>query len=299
MCSKLKDIVEKEGKNETLFLFYVDILDGCLNINDSKIIQILRDDFKFEMLLRNFNLKLQLRIRNIKNEVDKYVKIINLLILEYIIKLYEDNNDNVIIQIRNKFGKPKLKNRNYQFNISDENGMVCLCIGFNEFKKDNEIGIDLSNPIDIENFKLNKLEDFYKNDFKSIFSSNEINQLDKIFNKLNYDDRLLKLSQIWSIKESYCKYIGIGITSGMEKFQFNLIENKLQEINKINEINGDFLIKSRNIILNKIDYDYKPLQASFKIPDCKIICSVFGHYKKICLIKIDAEKIIKEFIYKK
>lgn len=298
MVNELYDLIECAGKDNTLFLFYADLLDGNLDPSDSKIIQILRDDFKFETLLRNFSLLEQLKIRNIKNEIDRDVKVINMLILKYVVNEYEGEMNDKLTELvinKNKFGKPKLYNKDYQFNISDEFGIVILAIGFNTNLKDHDIGIDLSNPNDIENFKLDKLENFYKKDFKSIFNDDEIIQLDSYFNELEYHDRLNKLSQIWSLKESYCKYKGIGITAGMEKFPFigNIKLLELPECKK-NEIFGKFIVKSMKIKMNKIE-GYDALNCSFKMPESSLLCSVFGHYKNICLIKIDVEKLIKKF----
>lgn len=299
MVNELYNIIEDEGKDNTLFLFYADLLDGNSDPSDSKIIQILKDDFKFENLLRNFNLMEQLKIRNIKNEIDRDVKIVNMLILKFIINEYESERNEKLAELiikKNEFGKPKLYNRDYEFNISDEFGMVSLAIGFNKKLKDYNIGIDLANPKDIENFKLDKLENFYKRDFKSIFNNDEIIQLDKYFNDLDYNDRLNKLSQIWSLKESYCKYKGIGITAGMENFPF--VDNiKLQNLSKdpVNKTFDKFIIKNENIKMNKIE-GYEALNASFKMPESSLLCSVFGHYANICLIKIDVEKLIKKFI---
>ena len=66
---------------DRLYLFYADLLDGQTNAEDSKVIQVLRDAFKFELLLRKFTLKQQLKIRNVKSEIDRCVKLLNMLIL--------------------------------------------------------------------------------------------------------------------------------------------------------------------------------------------------------------------------
>jgi phosphopantetheinyl transferase len=285
-----------EFRETTLFLFYVDLLDGSNSIDSSPSIAILKDDFKFELLLRNLDLKTQLKIRNIKNNLDRYVKLINLLMLKYIVYKYEtelDINLDEIKEIRNKYGKPKLSNRSYQYNLSDEHGMVALGIGFNSDLKDTEIGVDLSNTKDIENFKLNKLEDFFKVDFRDIFNDNEIKKLSEYFKNLEYNDRLRLLSKIWALKESYCKYIGIGLTAGMQNFEFLNFENVLN-VDQINEKINEFEIVAKDIEMKKIS-EYKPLNVCLGIPNTSIICSIFSDYQKVCVIKVNVEEIIKYF----
>lgn len=302
MKSQLFEIVNKQGKDRTLFLFYGDILNGCKNPDDSRIVQLLRNDFKFELLLRNLDLKRQLKIRNTKNEMDRFVKLVNMIILRFVLEQYEGlTNSKEIEEGRNKYGKPFLKNRDYQFNISDEENLVCLAIGFDERFKNDEIGIDLADPTDIEEFKLEKLEDFYRTDFRAIFGCEEVEWMDYIFPQLTYKKQLELLSHIWALKESYCKYIGIGITAGMEKFQFPHCRDIVNVENQIDDYchadTNYFKIEAHNIKMEHIE-GYGPYNVCFKIPNSRFICSVFGHYSEVSLIKINIEKLIYQFIEK-
>lgn len=292
----LSDIVVEENKKDTLFLFYADLTDKCADINDSRAVQLLRDDFKFELLLGNFSLSEQLRLRNIKNELDRYVKLINMLILKYVLNNYEQ--EGVIEQYKeskNEYGKPRIENRKYQYNISDEVGIVCLAIGFNEDLNDSEVGIDLANPDDIERFELPNLKNFYRVDFKSIFGPDEIRELDQSFGDLSFEKRLQRLSQMWALKESYCKYLGLGITAGMENFQYPQPGDPLVINERITENhNSNFEVVTQNVQMKRFEGFDVP-NGCFQFPDSKLICSVFGHYRNLCLVKINIEYIIKEF----
>lgn len=296
MDNLVPNFLSEVDADDTVCLFYIDILNGYEN-NENRGILLLRDEFKFELLLRKLNLKQQLKIRNIKNEFDRYTKLINLLFLNYIVENYEEKEVK-LIQSKNKFGKPTLDNRSYQFNLSDEEGIVCLAVGFNEKMKNKEIGIDLANPLDIERFKLSKLENFYKVDFRSIFSNEEINSLDSLFNTLQYNERLNILSQIWALKESYCKYLGVGITAGMENYQFLNIR-KVQNMEN-NNLRGVELKSKNKLISNKIELNkiegYEPYNVCIKIPETKFICSIFSHYKYAFLVKIEIEEFIRQNI---
>lgn len=262
-----------------LYLLYVR-LEG----ENDRSVHALRDDFKFELLLRNLSLKQQLKIRNTKNETDRFIKLLNSLFLGYVIAEYEKNRFQGLqpfSESRGEYGKPYLENRDYQYNLSDEDGIVMLAIGFKKSLKDKEIGIDLANPIDIERFGLNRLEDFYKSDFKDIFGSAEIENLDKYFGNLKYEEQLSLLSRIWSLKESYCKYVGVGLTAGMQNFQFFDLKNIVKTSNslmKLQQIQG-----------------YSPLNLCFEIPDSSVQCSVFSHYDTAEVVKLDAYDIINYY----
>lgn len=294
------DQVFYQKSDNTLFIFYLDLLEGFQSINDNPIIHILRNDFKFETILRNLTLKQQLKIRNVKNELDRYVKLINLLILKYIIMNYENCEDkNIEIdERRGAFGKPFLRNYEYQYNISDENSIVSIAIGFNPSFKKTEIGLDLANPKDIESFQLSKLENFYKHDFRQIFTDNEVEKLDTIFKNLDYNQRLNTLSGLWALKESYCKYLGVGITAGMENYEFIDIP-ELVNFDADNNFRHDFEKNQKFEIVKQIQLGkitrYDPKNACFKIPNTEIICSVFSQYENACLVNVNVEELIKVF----
>lgn len=268
--------------SNVLYLIYTELDET------DQAIHYLRDDFKYELLLRNLSLKQQLRIRNIKNEDDRFVKLINLLMLKYVVAQYEKDAGvdlEPIEEGRGEYGKPLLTNRNYQYNLSDEKDKVMIAIGFDESKAVMEIGVDLANPDDIKNFELPNLENFYKTDFKDIFSKAEIDDLDRYFNTLDEEQKLGLLSRIWSLKESYSKYIGVGITAGLENFEFL----QLSDIDCIN----DNHVKFQQL------HDYKPSNACFKIPSSNILCSVFSHYSTGKLIKINVIDIINFYTIRK
>ena len=280
-------------RSDTLCFFYIDILDGK-SLNDSKIVQLLRDEFKFEMMLRQLSLAHQLKIRNIKNELDRYSKLMNMLILQYVIAKYELNSG-ILEMTHNDYGKPKLRNKFYQYNISDEEGLVSIAIGFEESLKNCEVGVDLANPKDIEGFKLERLEEFYKHDFRSIYGSREIDMLDEKFTYLSYNDQLLLLSETWALKESYCKYLGVGITSGLEKYQFPKVPEVIR-LPLVSDIaDGGFEIFRATLPLNIIT-GYEPKNVCFEIPNRNIICSVFSHYEQARLIKISGLALIEYFL---
>lgn len=291
----MSEIFTDERIENTLFLFYIDILSD--KKDGDRSFRILQDDFKFECLLRNVNLKMQLKVRNIKDETARCVKILNMLILRYVIEAFEHCKGirlDQLIEEKNKYGKPKLENRNYQFNLSDEEGVVMLAVGFNEDKKDFEVGVDLANPKDIKNFGIEKVDNFYRKDFRSIFSEEEIENLDKEIGILETAECLKLFSHVWALKESYCKYIGVGITAGMENFQFPNAKLVGKVEDNSTESIGIFELIFHNIETRKIG-NVDALNASFELPNSDINVSVFTKYENVCLARIDGKQFIDYF----
>ncbi|GME89541.1 unnamed protein product [[Candida] boidinii] len=131
-------------------------------------------------------------------------------------KLFEKINKN----------KNKNKNNNLQFNITDELDLISISINFNN---NLDIGIDLANPYDIEktiidNNLIKDLNKFHNEFFKDIFTNFEKLQLDKFNNNNTIDNnnndnnniKYLNYAHYWSIKESYSKYLGVGLSNGLQ-----------------------------------------------------------------------------------
>ncbi|ODV84062.1 hypothetical protein CANARDRAFT_29511 [[Candida] arabinofermentans NRRL YB-2248] len=209
--------------NETskLYFFYIDI-------SDPRIYDYLSDDFNMEISLRMLSLKHQMKIRNNKSQKDRLIKLLTSLFLKYLVSCYEGSEliwDHLSVSVE-KYGKPFLKNRGYSYNLSDEDGFVSICIDFtnvDSIDSPDAIGLDLANPKDIEAFNIRNLKDFYKSDFRDIFTDNEIEQIDKIFERDLVGDRVSQLrylSQYWALKESYSKYKGYGLHRGLQSYEF-------------------------------------------------------------------------------
>ncbi|SHJ86932.1 4'-phosphopantetheinyl transferase [Clostridium cavendishii DSM 21758] len=116
------------------------------------------------------------------------------------------NNKNLIF-IYNKFGKSFLKNPpNFYFNIShSENWVVCAI-------SNKEVGIDIEKikPIDLDIAK-------------------------RFFSKIEYEDLMSKQLEkqisyfydLWTLKESYIKYKGKGLSIPLNSFSLNVNENDI------------------------------------------------------------------------
>ena len=109
-------------------------------------------------------------------------------LLNFVMK---DNNINSEI-IYNKYGKPYFKDSKYFFNISNCNNYSALVLS------DKEIGIDLQCITKIDN-RINKVINKVCNNEEKVLINND-----------------LEFTVMWVKKESYVKYLGIGLEYGLE-----------------------------------------------------------------------------------
>lgn len=114
----------------------------------------------------------------------------------YLIKNLGINNSEIEIGY-NEYGKPFLKNIGLYFSLSHSNKWV-VCGWSN-----NEIGVDIE-KIDKVNTDIAK-SSFCKTEYEYIKSGEKYEQYKKFI-------------QIWTLKESYIKYIGKGLTVPLNSF---------------------------------------------------------------------------------
>lgn len=289
VCSNIPAETDSSQDSSTILFFYLDL-------RNEGIVQHFLDQFTFEICSRILPLKQQVHIRNIRDERLRIIKLINGIFVRYLVACFEKNLGSLsdIKIAHDKFGKPAFSNRpDYSFNSSDEESISSVAVCFHGV---NPIGCDLSNPSDIEGFHLSDLRDFYKYEFRDIFTEMETIELDKMFKSKYYADRnsqLQILSQYWAIKESLSKMDGYGLNYGLRKYEVLGIGHPTE------------FIRSNKKSMSKSLFEYlgntelKPVgepksgvrNACFTIPETRLICSVVGRYSSVKIIKVDAEGI--------
>ncbi|GME83728.1 unnamed protein product [Ambrosiozyma monospora] len=164
--------------HSTLF-FYIEITQ--------ELKDLLIDDFTWELTMRNIPLKQQLAINNLKFQSDRISKLLNALILPFIIncKLKTNITAKDLVYGHGEFGKPFLvgpscvMQTKISFNLSDEDGVIGLLV---QFDGSDDVGLDLANWKDIEKFvdpDKSDVSQFYHTDFREIFSDVEVSELDE------------------------------------------------------------------------------------------------------------------------
>ncbi|QOU18866.1 hypothetical protein BRETT_004085 [Brettanomyces bruxellensis] len=263
VCFNIPAETDSSQDSSTILFFYLDL-------RNEGIVQHFLDQFTFEICSRILPLKQQHALKK---------TLVHCLIFKI---------------AHGKFGKPVFSNRpDYSFNSSDEESISSVAVCFHGV---NPIGCDLSNPSDIGGFHLSDLRDFYKYEFRDIFTEMETIELDKMFKSKYYADRnnqLQMLSQYWAIKESLSKMDGYGLNYGLRKYEVLGIGHPTE------------FIRSNKKSMSKSLFEYlgntelKPVgepksgvrNACFTIPETRLICSVVGRYSSVKIIKVDAEGI--------
>lgn len=262
-------------------------MDIYLAILDDKAINILRDDYTWELVLRKVSLKQRSSILNVKNEIDRMSKALNMLIFDYI---RQKRHPDIEVQIgRGEYGKPLDLANNCAFNISDEDRIVSLAMNLGN----QQIGMDLAKPGDIIGFGI-RPERFINEDFKDIFTETERGHLMSRINDCNSEaEKFRLLSQHWALKESYCKYLGIGITSGLDQFEFNHPINEQIVLLYEGDSDEDF-VQLAHIELQKLE-NYDPWNAVLSIGNTGILASVFSHSNQATVYQVNIEKMVRYF----
>lgn len=188
--------------------------------------------------------------------VDSYRCICAELLLQY--SLYQVVGQYVEINLAyNKFGKPYMKNMSdFLYNLSHSGDWVVIAYG------NTNIGVDIE-KIQIGNERI----------ADKVFTKEE----KSFINSVTGIEKSKRFTQIWTLKESYIKYLGTGLSTRMDSFSINVIDSVINNHN--GKIQDDLIIKS-----DLYDTDY--------------YLSVCGEEKKVTVNEIMLEDLI-QFIDRK
>lgn len=145
-----------------------------------------------------YNEKEKNNLKRLKNQQNLSIKLLEKLLYEQFGKRLSDYKIN-----KGEHGKPFFENSSLHFNISHCDGAVCCAVS----KK--EIGIDIENA----NREVLSIA-------KRVCSENELEDLNRAESK---NETLIKY---FTLKESYVKYLGIGLSYGLKNAEFSFIEGK-------------------------------------------------------------------------
>lgn len=174
----------------------------------------------------------QLRIKKFQKFEDAQKSLISDILVRAIIKKSVGISSKEIIFDHNEYGKPFLRNFDgFKFNISHSAEWV-VCAAHNL-----EVGVDIEKiaPIDFEIAR----RFFSKREYSDLMSKDNYQQLPFFY-------------ELWSLKESYIKAVGKGLSISLKSFSISVSNNdiKLYTENQFN-INN-YYFKQYNI-----DHNYK------------------------------------------
>jgi 4'-phosphopantetheinyl transferase len=133
----------------------------------------------------------------------------DLLIKKYLSKIYGMPKEKIEIK-KGKHGKPYVLNIPAHFNISHSGNYTVVAIS------DSPIGIDLE-----------IIEDFSAILAKKLFNEDELKYISEVGSMKRKNLMQQCFYEIWTAKEAYLKFIGCGISGGVNSLSFTLCDNKL------------------------------------------------------------------------
>ena len=194
---------------------------NCLNISELSIdsYQLFRNEVSRERRRKADSFRFM---------IDGYRSVCAELLLQY--SLFEATNQYGEMTFSyNKYGKPTLKNVNdFFFNLSHSGDWVVLAYGASE------VGVDIE-----------KIRSGNERIVEGIFKEEEKEYIYSVAGM----ERNKRFTQIWTLKESYIKYLGTGFSTGMNTFSVGALNNVVIDDNR--ELNENLFLKS---ILYKPDY---------------------------------------------
>lgn len=179
---------------------------------------------KWQSLLNHIDVDRKNSIAKFRFAEDKKRSLIGGLLVKAMINELYPNNNLEISYFKNYYGKPYIKGLSeIYFNVSHSGNYVCCAIS------DSEIGID------IEEIKTSM--GIYT--LKNLFSEDEWKQV--LDEKNNSHDTFYSL---WTLKESYIKKIGLGLSKELSSFSIILSDRIKVVDNKIEKKDEHFLLRN-------------------------------------------------------
>ncbi|MBS5984143.1 4'-phosphopantetheinyl transferase family protein [Clostridium butyricum] len=185
---------------------------------------------KFNILLNKISLDKCKKVENFMHFKDKVRGILGEALLRKILISEYDLKNSDIKFIFNDYAKPFLESKNIQFNISHSGKWVLLGID------DNLIGVDIEEVKDIN----------YKEISESIFNYNEFLYIKNSTSKLH------TFYKLWTLKESYIKMIGKGMSIQLKSFKLKRCGYDTWKSNcqyyKVNVYYKNYILDNKSIV---------------------------------------------------
>jgi 4'-phosphopantetheinyl transferase len=150
------------------------------------------------------------RAAKFKRGMDDYIN--TRIFMRKVLAKYTDKEPQNLTFDHNPYGKPFLRQSDIQFNLSHSKQWAVLAVGLNC-----DLGIDVESTSDRRSI-LSIAQNY--------FHPNEIAHLEKITDEEKQQNYFF---QLWTLKESFVKGLGTGISTGLDKMNFSIDIN--QKIN--------------------------------------------------------------------
>lgn len=189
------------------------------------------DDNLYKYLLNLVSFEKQEKIKKYRFKEDKLRTLCGDVLLRYILINFYDIKNEQIAFYKNDYGKPFLKDLPFFFNIS-HSGEWVICAVSNE-----NIGADIEI---IKHTNLSIGERFFSKEENEYLNNTSKEEKEKAF------------FNIWTLKESYVKYIGQGLSMPLNSFSFKFERDLVKLHDSSNNIKNlnfrQYFIKDNYIV---------------------------------------------------
>lgn len=215
----------------------------CVQINQAL------DETPFQEMIRYISPEKKVKIQRFRKPIDAMRSLLGDLIIRYILcKHYGFDNDEIQYGYL-EFGKPYLKQHtDIHFNISHSGDWIVGVVS------NDLVGIDIE-----------KVTHMKENLSSIVLTDNE----NKKLQALNESERNLSFFELWTLKESYVKSTGSGLSEGLHTLEISMN-------------NGIIRMKKNE----------QPIHAYFEILD-----SIEGYKFSLCSLSQSIDRKIKLFSY--
>ena len=185
---------------------------NCLNISEV-------DDGCYEKVYARASEDRKLRAERYRSPEDARRCILAEALLRFCLKEACGYSGQIVTQYH-EHGKPFIKDpENFAYNISHSGEWVVVAYTYDETGtvKDAKVGVDVE-----------KIREFTNCEKLTIrFLANE--EQEYIFSVESDAERAARFTEVWTLKESYLKYLGCGLSQSLESFAVNAVTRQIRD----------------------------------------------------------------------
>lgn len=205
------------------------------------------DEHTFQEMFQYVSTEKQARINRFRKRVDAIRSLVGDLIIRFILCKHHGLCNNEILYHYKEFGKPYLPHHPHlHFNISHSGDWVAGVVA------DSPVGIDIE-----------KIADLKTDIFPAVLTKEE----NKKLHDLNYAEMKTCFFELWTLKESYIKATGRGLSEGLNTLEVLLNQERIS-----------------------IKKNGKTIQAYFEKPEC-----ISGYKFSLCSFSQSPVKDSRQF----
>lgn len=185
---------------------------NCLNISEI-------DDAGYEKLYAKVSEERKQRAERYRSPEDARRCILAEVLLRFSLKEACGYSEQIVTQYH-EYGKPFIKNpENFAYNMSHSGEWVVVAYTYDASGtvKDAKVGVDVEKIREFNNCEKLAIRFLAKEEQEYIFSVK------------NDAERAGRFTEIWTLKESYLKYLGCGLSQSLESFAVDAATGQIQD----------------------------------------------------------------------